>query len=183
MEAKSSPTKNSFKSLWFSISGISLVIFAFLVWWIYGKETADSTGMAWVSALPYLNSGLNTLTAILLCFGVAAIKKGKKELHRNIMITAGVVSALFLVSYLTYHHFQGDTKFTGTGFIRTIYFTILISHVILSMVQVPLILGTFYLAFTKKWATHKKVAKITFPIWLYVSVTGVLVFIFLKYLQ
>lgn len=183
MEAKSNSNENSLRPIWFSISGISLVIFAFLVWWIYGKETADSSGMAWVSALPYLNSGLNSLTAILLCFGVSAIRKGKKDLHRNIMITAGVVSALFLISYLTYHHFQGDTKFTGTGLIRPIYFAILISHVILSMVQVPLILGTFYLAFTKKWATHKKVAKFTFPIWLYVSVTGVLVFIFLKFLQ
>lgn len=172
---------NSLKSLWLYISGISLVIFAFLVWWIYGRETADSSGLAWVSALPYLNSGLNSLTAILLCFGVAAIKKGNKILHRNIMITAGVVSALFLVSYLTYHHFQGDTKFMGTGLVRPVYFFILISHIILSMIQVPLILGTFYLAFTKKWATHKKVAKVTFPIWLYVSVTGVLVFIFLKF--
>lgn len=174
---------NTPKYLWPSVAAISAVIFAFLVWWIYAKETASSEGLTWVASLPYLNSFLNSLTAILLCFGISAIRKGHKDLHRNIMISAGIVSALFLVSYLTYHHFQGDTKFMGTGIVRPIYFFILISHIILSMVQVPLILGTFYLAFTKKWATHKKVAKITFPIWLYVSVTGVLVFIFLKYLQ
>lgn len=171
---------NSFKSLWVSISLISLSIFAFLVWWIYGKETADGSNYPWVSALPYINCALNSLTAILLCFGVSLIKKGNKTAHRNVMITAGVVSAIFLITYLTYHHFQGDTKFLGQGFVRYLYFFILISHIILSMVQVPLILGTFYLAFTKKWATHKKVARITFPIWLYVSITGVLVFIFLK---
>ena len=171
---------NSQKAPWGAILAVSGVVFAFLVWWIYFKEAADSSQLSWVSYLPYVNCGLNSLTAILLWLGVSQIKKGNRETHQKIMISAGVVSALFLVSYLTYHHFQGDTKFTGTGFIRPIYFFILISHVILSMVQVPLILGTFFLAFTKKWATHKKVARITFPIWLYVSVTGVLVFIFLK---
>jgi putative membrane protein len=176
MEGQSS----SQKSLWISISAISIVIFAFLFWWIYAKESASSSDLIWVAYLPYVNCALNTLTAILLCFGVSQIRKGNKETHQKIMISAGVVSALFLVSYLTYHHFQGDTKFMGQGLVRPIYFFILISHVILSMVQVPLILGTFFLAFTKKWATHKKVARITFPIWLYVSVTGVLVFIFLK---
>ena len=176
MESQSS----SEKTLWPVIISLSLVIFAFLFWWIYAKESASSQNLTWVAYLPYLNSGLNTLTAILLCLGVSQIKKGNKDTHQKIMISAGVVSALFLVSYLTYHHFQGDTKFMGEGFIRPIYFFILISHVILSMIQVPLILGTFFLAFTKKWATHKKVARITFPIWLCVSVTGVLVFIFLK---
>lgn len=176
MEEQTGPAK----APWGAILAISGVVFAFLVWWIYFKEAADSVHLAWVSYLPYINCALNSLTAILLCFGVSQIRKGNKETHKKIMISAGVVSALFLVSYLTYHHFQGDTKFTGTGLIRSVYFFILISHVILSMVQVPLILGTFFLAFTKKWATHKKVARITFPIWLYVSVTGVLVFIFLK---
>lgn len=168
------------KAPWGPILAISAVVFAFLVWWIYFKQAADSSEIGWVTYLPYVNCALNSLTAILLCWGVAQIKKGHKETHQRIMITAGVVSALFLISYLTYHHFQGDTKFTGQGFVRPVYFFILITHVVLSMVQVPLILGTFFLAFTKKWATHKKVARITFPIWLYVSVTGVLVFVFLK---
>lgn len=172
--------KDSHKYLWPIISLLSLIVFVFLVWWIYFKPAANSEGLVWVSFLPYLNSGLNSLTAILLILGIRAIKSGKRELHKAIMISAGVASALFLVSYLTYHHFQGDTKFLGQGVVRYVYFFILISHVLLSMVQVPLILGTFFLAFTKKWEKHKRVARITFPIWLYVSVTGVLVFIFLK---
>ena len=166
--------------LWPIISLLSAIVFAFLVWWIYYKPAASSVGLEWVSFLPYLNCGLNTLTAILLVCGVLAIRAGKKQKHQAIMISAGIASAIFLVSYLTYHHFQGDTKFLGQGGVRYLYFGILISHVLLSMIQVPLILGTFYLAFTKNWGKHKKVAKITFPIWLYVSVTGVLVFVFLK---
>lgn len=166
--------------LWPIISLISLIVFIFLVWWIYFKPAASSEGLVWVGFLPYLNSVLNSLTSILLLLGIAAIRKGEREKHQALMISAGVASALFLVSYLTYHHFQGDTKFQGTGLIRYIYFAILISHVLLSMIQVPLILGTFFLAFTKNWEKHKKVAKFTFPIWLYVSITGVLVFIFLK---
>lgn len=177
MQDQSKP--NNF--LWPIISFISLIVFAFLVWWIYFKPAASSEGLVWVSFLPYLNCTLNSLTAVLLVLGVKAIKAGKRELHQAIMISAGIASALFLVSYLTYHHFQGDTKFLGQGIVRYVYFGILISHVLLSMVQVPLILGTFFLAFTKKWEKHKRVARITFPIWLYVSVTGVLVFIFLKF--
>ena len=177
MEMKSN---RSFKKLWLSVISLSSVIFAFLLWWIYVKERGNSEGLSWVSYLPYLNCGLNSLTSMLLCLGYYFIKKGEKTLHRNVMISAGVVSAFFLISYLTYHHFQGDTKFLGVGLVRTVYFLILITHIILSMVQVPLILVTFTFAFLQKWNHHKKVAKITFPIWLYVSVTGVLIFVFLK---
>ncbi len=174
---------NSNKGLWVAFLSVSFIIFVFLFWWIYAKEAGSSEGLTWVAYLPYLNSLLNFLTAVLLCLGYSFIKSGKKEKHRITMILAGVLSALFLVSYLTYHHFQGDTKFVAQGFIRPIYFIILISHVILSMVQVPLILATFSFAFMGKWHAHKKVARITFPVWLYVSVTGVLVFFFLKYLN
>lgn len=172
---------NSYKKLWLSFIGLSGAIFAFLLWWIYAKERADAQGLAWVSYLPYLNCALNALTSMLLVMGIFFIKRGEKILHRNTMISAGVVSAVFLCSYLTYHHFQGDTKFLGTGFIRPIYFFILITHIILSMVQVPLILATFTFAALGRWQQHKKVAKVTFPIWLYVSVTGVLIFLFLKF--
>lgn len=173
------PNKRTLTRVFLVTVPISILIFIFLVWWIYYKEVSQGGG-AWTTFLPYLNCTLNTLTSILLILGFKAIKSGQKERHRSLMISAGISSAVFLVSYLTYHHFQGDTKFMGLGVIKYAYFFILITHVILSMVQVPLILGTYYLAFTKKWATHKKVARITFPIWLYVSVTGVLVFIFLK---
>jgi len=167
-------------NFWIPIVTVSVVILTFLVWWIYFKAPAGSDSYPWVSFLPYLNCILNATVSVLLILGVKSIREGLKQKHMTFMISAGICSALFLVSYLTYHHFQGDTKFLGTGVVRVVYLGILISHVLLSMIQVPLILGTFYLAFTKKWATHKKVARITFPIWLYVSVTGVIIFIFLK---
>lgn len=168
------------RNLWFIFFLLSIGIFIFLFWWLYAKESASSQGLTWVQYLPYLNCTLNLLTAVLLCVGLSFIKAGKQKLHRNTMITAGLTSALFLVSYLTYHHFQGDTKFLGQGLIRPIYFFTLISHIVLSMAQVPLILATFTFAFMGRWTTHRKVAKITFPIWLYVSITGVLIFFMLK---
>ena len=166
-----------------TIISLSVVVFAFLVWWIYAKETGHTQNQGMVEFLPYLNSFLNALTSVFLIVGLWAIKKGNKELHKKIMLGAGSLSATFLISYLLYHHFHGDTKFIATGMARTSYFAILISHVLLSMAQVPLILFTFYLAFKEKWSLHKRVARITFPIWLYVSVTGVVIFIFLKFLN
>ena len=174
---------NSEKKSIISIVSLSVAVFAFLVWWIYAKQTGQTQNQGLVEFLPYLNSFLNAATSVLLVAGFAAIKKGNKELHRNIMLGAGSLSATFLISYLLYHHYHGDTKFIAEGFVRTAYFAILISHVLLSMVQVPLILFTFYLAFKQKWSLHKKVARVTFPIWLYVSVTGVIIFIFLKFLN
>ena len=96
------------------------------------------------------------------------------------MVTAVVFSGLFLVSYLVYHNFQGDTPFTGTGLIRPVYFFILISHIILSVFALPLALITVFFAWKNNFKSHKKIARVTFPIWLYVSVTGVLVFAMLK---
>ncbi len=166
-----------------AIITLSVIVFAFLVWWIYAKETGHTQNRGMVEFLPYLNSFLNAMTSLFLILGLKAIKRGNKELHKKLMLGAGSLSATFLISYLLYHHFHGDTKFIATGAIRVSYFVILISHVLLSMAQVPLILFTFFLAFKGKWALHKRVAKITFPIWLYVSVTGVVIFIFLKFLN
>lgn len=174
--------KSEKKSI-FTIIVLSVVVFAFLVWWIYAKETGHTQNQGMLELLPYLNSFLNAMTSIFLILGLRAIKGGNKELHKKIMLGAGSLSATFLISYLLYHHFHGDTKFLATGLVRTSYFVILISHVLLSMLQVPLILFTFYLAFKSNWELHKKVAKVTFPIWLYVSVTGVVIFIFLKFLN
>ena len=95
------------------------------------------------------------------------------------MICAFVSSGLFLISYIIYHHFHGDTQFLGVGAIRPIYFIILISHISLAIVALPMILITFFFALTGQFIVHKKVARITFPIWMYVSVTGVVVFLLL----
>ncbi len=158
----------------------SLLIIGFLFWLIYFK-TASVHSLSWVGELPALNAFLNALTATFLITGYRFIKKGEKEKHKILMLLATFSSALFLCSYITYHHFHGDTKFIATGSIRIMYFGILISHILLSIVQVPLILITLYLAFAEKFVRHRTFARITFPIWLYVSVTGVLIFVFLKW--
>ena len=177
------PSFQSEKKSILSILTLSAVVFAFLVWWIYAKETGGTTNREMVDLLPYVNSFLNALTSIFLLLGLKAIRSGNRELHKKIMLGACSLSATFLISYLLYHHYHGDTKFIGTGWVRYSYFAILISHILLSMAQVPLILFTFYLAFKKRWNLHRKVAKVTFPIWLYVSVTGVIIFIYLKFLN
>ena len=163
------------------IGVISAAVLGFLFWLIYFKTGADVDSTGWVSYLPVLNAFLNALTATLLISGYVAIKWNDINLHKYLMLAATTASACFLISYITYHHYHGDTKFLGTGVIRPIYFSILISHILLSMVQVPLILTTLYLAFMKNYVRHKKIARITFPIWLYVSVTGVLIFIILRW--
>ena len=109
--------------------------------------------------------------------GVLAIVKGNEARHKAFMISALGFSALFLVSYLFYHHFHGDTPFLAEGIIRPIYFAILISHIGLTFFVLPLILVTVYFALTRQLPSHKKIAKWTFPLWMYVSVSGVLIYI------
>lgn len=163
------------------IGALSFIILSFLIWMIYFKSGVNPQATTWIGTLPAINASLNTLTSIFLVIGYILIKKGNIEGHKRLMYAATFTSLLFLVGYIFYHHFHGDTKFIATGPIRPVYFFILISHIVLSAVQVPLILSTLYLAFTKKFVKHKKVARITFPIWLYVSATGVIVFFFLKF--
>ncbi len=102
------------------------------------------------------------------------------SIHKRFMIAALVSSALFLITYVIYHNAHGDTPFQGAGFIRPIYFFILISHILLTTVALPLILVTFFFALTSKFDAHRKIARITLPAWLYVSVTGVMIFFLLK---
>ena len=168
------------RKIFLIIGAISAFVIGFLFWLIYFKTGAAVDAQGWVSYLPAVNAFLNSMTAILLVTGYVAIKWNDIEFHKKMMIGATISSALFLVSYIAYHHYQGDTKFIGTGIIRPIYFFILISHILLSIVQVPLILITLYLAFAKNYQKHRKYARVTFPIWLYVSVTGVLIFVILK---
>lgn len=170
------------KKIFIVIGLFSFMVIAFLVWLLYFKPGTDIVGEnSWVTFLPSLNAFLNTITSIFLISGLALIKQKKIDLHKKAMFLATGTSAMFLVSYITYHHFHGDTKFIATGMIRTFYFGILISHIFLSTIQVPLILSTLYLALSKNYVRHKKIARITFPIWLYVSVTGVLIFIMLRW--
>lgn len=132
-----------------------------------------------IQDLPTLNASLNSFSALLLLAGYIAIKKGKRDLHRNLMISALVVSAGFLTSYLIYHFHVPSKKFPDLGWIKTVYLLILIPHIILAAVMVPMILKTFWHAYKQDWIKHKKIAKLTFPIWMYVSVTGVIVYLML----
>lgn len=132
-----------------------------------------------VQDLPTLNASLNTLAGILLLSGFISIKRGNKELHKKLMISALIVSAAFLTSYLIYHYHVPSKKFPDLGWIKTVYLLILIPHIILAAVMVPMILKTFWHAYKQEWEKHKKIARITFPIWMYVSVTGVIVYFML----
>lgn len=158
---------------------VSVLAFLFLIWLIYFRDTAEDTA-AWVTNLPALNAALNSVSAVLITAGYIAIRKKKYIRHMKLMLTAFITSSLFLISYLIYHHYVGSVPFTGEGMVRYIYFTILISHIILSAFVVPLVLTSYYFAFSGKFNTHRKVSKWTLPIWLYVSVTGVVIFFMLN---
>ncbi len=161
---------------------ISIVILGYLFHLIYFAEHIASDNK-YIALLPYLNASLNSLSAIFVIIGVRAIRRNKKVFHIKMMLTATAFSGLFLISYIIYHKFHGDTKFLATGWIRPTYFFILISHIILSVALVPLLLYTISLGFLGKFETHKKIAKITYPIWLYVSITGVVIVAMIKLLN
>lgn len=163
-----------------TILGVTALALSFLFWLIYFRDPITTSDMGFVKLLPVVNAFLNLLAAFFLIRGYFQIKGQKKIAHEKSMKLAFLCSALFLVSYIIYHFFHGDTKFLGQGFIRPIYFFILISHILLSVIALPMVLMTFFLALKKRWVAHKKIAKWTFPIWLYVSVTGVLIFLLLK---
>jgi putative membrane protein len=161
-----------------AITALSAAIASFLIWLIYfkGKVAAPD----WIGFLPTANATFNSLSALCLICGYANIRRRNRTVHMRFMLSATVFSALFLVSYITYHYFHGDTRFPGQGWIRPVYFAILISHIGLSMTALPLILATLWYALSKKFQIHRKIARWAFPIWLYVSVTGVVVYLVLR---
>jgi len=161
------------------ILGVSVAAVSFLVWILYFKA-APAKASAAFAYLPAVNATLNGICACCISLGFLAIKAKKKRVHMTLMITAGVLSALFLVSYITYHTIHGDTKFLGEGAIRFVYFFILATHIGCTLFALPLIMMTFFLAATRRFDLHKKIAYYTLPIWLYVSVTGVTIFFLLK---
>ncbi len=132
-----------------------------------------------ISYLPHVNACLNGTSFLLLLTGYRFIRARNIAAHRACQIAALGVSLLFLASYLTYHFHHGATRFQGTGIVRPIYFTILLSHTILAIVIVPLVVLTFYRAFRNDFSRHRRIARITLPLWLYVSITGVIVYLML----
>lgn len=132
-----------------------------------------------LSDLPLVNATLNSIALVLLLTGFVMIRSGHRVAHRRCMLAAFGVSLLFLVSYLTYRFLGAEKKFGGTGWIRPVYFFILITHVVLAATVPFLAARTLYLGLRGRWTPHRRIARITFPIWVYVSLTGVIVYVLL----
>ncbi len=154
---------------------ISIAAILFLLWLIYIHHAPQQFANR-LMFLPALNALLNGLSAIALVIGFVFIRRRQIARHRAAMITAFIFSSLFLVSYLINHALHGDILYPGHSTLRTAYLTILASHIFLSMVALPMILITFYFSLSGRFPQHKKIARFTFPVWLYVSITGVIVY-------
>lgn len=157
---------------------LSALIAGALIWLIYFKGRVAAPD--WVGVLPTANAAFNSLSAFCLVMGYINIRRRQKDVHRAFMLSATTFSALFLVSYVTYHFFHGDTRFPAHGWIRPVYFFVLISHIGLSMAALPLILATLWFSLRGQFAFHRRIARWTLPVWLYISVTGVAVYFILK---
>jgi uncharacterized membrane protein YozB (DUF420 family) len=129
-----------------------------------------------IGDLPAVNASLNGLAAVLLATGFAFVRKRDYDRHRACMLAAFAVSTAFLVSYVIYHAHHGSTPFTGRGWVRPVYFSLLISHVVLATAVVPLVLLTLFRAWRADFDRHRRIARLTFPVWMYVSVSGVMVY-------
>ena len=132
-----------------------------------------------ISDLPIVNAVLNSFSTVFLMMGFIFIKTGNKIAHRNCMISALLTSTLFLVSYLTYHYYAGTTRFENPAWFRPIYLTILLTHTILAVAVVPLVLLAFNHAFRERFDKHRRIARWAWPVWMYVSITGVLIYLLL----
>lgn len=166
------------RSFWIFNAVLSTAAVGFLGWLLLVREGGGVN--ADLSFMPGVNATLNAISATLLLLGLGAIRSGRREVHKRLMVSAFVASAVFLVGYVLYHYAHGDTRYEGIGAIRIAYFTILITHVVLSIVMLPMILTTFYLAARERFTTHKRLARWTLPIWLYVSLSGVVIYFMLR---
>ena len=162
-----------------TIGASSAAAVAFLLWLLYVHHPSPALAQQWIF-LPRLNALLNGLSAVALCAGLYFIKRKNVHAHRASMLVAFGFSSLFLVSYIVNHALRGDTRFPGIGTARTAYLSILSSHILFSIIALPLVLTTLFFALSGRFMMHRRLARVTFPIWLYVSVTGVIVFEFLK---
>jgi len=159
---------------------VTLAAMSFLVWVVYFHEGNAGASR---TPVPLINAILNGTSAVLISVGLWAIKQRKRTLHMQLMIAAFASSTLFLVNYVYYHFSHGDTHFAGQGVVRPIYFTVLISHVLLSMVTFPMILTSFYLGLSNRLVAHRRLSKWTWAGWMYVSVTGVVVYFMLHVIR
>ncbi len=171
--------KRAVSGQFFAINAaISIAALGLLGWLLLVRQPVPpSVDLRFV---PTLNACLNALAASLLVAGWFAIRRGRRTVHMRLMVSAFASSTAFLVGYIAYHYAHGDTRYEGVGAMRLVYFTVLITHVLLSMTVVPLALTTFYLAWKERFVAHRKIARITLPIWLYVSITGVVIYFMLR---
>jgi len=171
------PTEKKYR-VWIIILSIVIPIAVAILFGIklkdYGIDVEPLT------FLPPIYASINGLTAIVLILAVLAIKNGNRKVHERLMKTAISLSVLFLLMYVAYHMTSDSTSFGGQGLIRYVYFFILITHIALSIIIIPLVLFTYVRALAKRFDKHKKLARITFPIWLYVAITGVVVYVMIS---
>ncbi|HEV7300565.1 MAG TPA: DUF420 domain-containing protein [Tepidisphaeraceae bacterium] len=161
---------------------LSAAVFGFLVWLIYYRRAGGAVP-DFVASLAGVNAIFNSISATFIVLGYVAIRKRQYQRHTAMMLGALASSALFFVCYVVYHAFHGETRFLTQGWVRPIYFFVLISHIVLSGISVPLILLSFYSSLAGRLQLHRRTSKFTLPIWLYVSVTGVAVYFMLKFLN
>ncbi len=161
------------------VLGVSVLALGALLFVIYGHGPLTSAP-PWVGHLAAVNAGLNGLSAAFLVLAWRAIRRRALAEHARFMLCALGASSLFLVSYIIYHAVHGETRFLGQGAIRPVYFLVLVSHIVLSAVTLPLVFSSFFFSLSGRFRSHKKVARVTLPLWLYVSVTGVLIFAMLR---
>ncbi len=165
-----------YRNLIFVVSVAVPVLVGYLIY----RPMAHGTEEKWVAILPHFNAVVNATSCLLLLVGLFFIKTGRVSLHRATMLTAFFLGCLFLVAYIVYHSSVPSTSFGGEGTIRIIYYLLLVTHIILAIMVVPFVLLALYYALTDKVPKHKKIVKIAYPIWLYVSITGVLVYLLIR---
>lgn len=165
-------------NVWITILSIAIPLVVALLFKVKLKDFGFDVKP--LSFLPPIYATINAITAVVLIWAVVAIKNGNRKLHETLMKTAIVLSVAFLGMYVAYHMTAEPTKYGGEGIMRGIYFFILITHITLSIVIIPMVLVTYVRALSQRFDKHKKLAKITFPIWLYVAVTGVVVYLMIS---
>lgn len=181
-QTRTQPPTASPRGAVFAILAISVVASLFLFWLIYLHPAADSAGTQF-AFLPALNAILNGLSATALLIGYTFIRSRRISAHRAAMFTAFGFSTLFLISYIAHHALHGDVRYPLHAALRTPYLVLLASHIILAVIALPMVLTTFFFSLSGRIPMHRKIARWTFPIWLYVSVTGVITYVMLRLAQ
>jgi putative membrane protein len=181
-QTRSLPPTASPRAAIVSILAISLAATLFLLWLIYIHPAADASSSQF-AFLPALNATLNGLSAIALLIGYSFIRARRIAEHRAAMFTAFGFSTLFLVSYIAHHALHGDVRYPLHAAYRSIYLPLLASHILLAVIALPMVLTTFFFSLSGRIPMHRKIARWTFPIWLYVSVTGVITYVMLRLAQ